>query len=651
MAQISRKKRKFLKENAERLSVADLASQTGLSERQVSRALREMGLAPKGATRALFDEGHAFHSRKWLALVALSMTLATLLIYGRAYDYPFVFDDHHAILDNHDIQKPDNLIKAFYDPDIFSDQPGRRMYRPLVTASYIINWAISGNDPGGWRPFNFVVHIGCGVVLFMLLDLMVTRRIIAALAAGAFTVHPGCIEAVVFLGARSTLMAAFFVVLSLYFFARWSLQERRAWLACAVAAFVGGLWCKENVLMLVPVYPILHWALTRSSFSELFEKRALKAFCIPLAIGVFYLIARKWMLDLPSVVLERKDRNFNEQILTQLGVWWRYLGTMLWPIWLNVQRHIPVVGSLVVSGRGFFGQPLVWLLGWMGVAGVVIAGAKNRMAFGGAFFAATILIPETVTPLNMISADRRLYMPLMGMAIIAASLFRRDRPREPSRPGVWAGCLAAAIVLYIPLSALRVGDWRTERSLFQSALRCTPKAHIAWHGLAYTYAQEYQNDKAVFYLKRALEAKENYPPSLRLLGAVLLSNNENRKALILLKEAVKREPLAQRGWYNLGLAYLKLGMLEQAERSFKKAIEQDPYYNQAYNNIGLIYESMGDYEQAVKNFAKAKKIVEETAKNLGQSAQLIPEYRKYEENLKRAGAKYRKKYGRPPPIE
>ncbi len=635
MAQLSRKKRKFLKDNAERLSVAELASRTGLSERQVSGALREMGFAPKGEARAQFDREHAFHSRRWLAIVALAFAVITVVIYGRAYDYHFVFDDHHAILDNKEIQDTQHLVQAFYDPDIFSDQPGRRMYRPLVTASYIINWAISEDDPGGWRPFNFVVHIGCGLLLFMLLELMITRRMIAALAAGAFTAHPACIEAVVFLAARSTLMAAFFVLLSLYFFARWCLQERRVWIVGAVAAFVGGLWCKENVLMLIAVYPVLYWALTRSSLSELFEKRALKGFLVFLGVGVLYLIARKWMLDLDTMVLERKDRNFNEQILTQAGVWWRYLGTMVWLIWLNVQRHIPVVGSLIISGRGFFGQPLVWLLGWIGVAGLVLAGYKNRLAFLGAFLAAVILIPETVTPLNMISADRRLYMPLIGMAIIAVSLFRRDRESEPKRPDVWAVCIGLVIVLYLPMSVLRMGDWRTERSLFQAALKYTPESHIAWHGLAYTYAQEQQHDKAKIYLRKALEVEKGYPPSLRLLGAVLLSENQDRKALDILKEAVKREPLAQRGWYNLGLAQMKLKMLDKAERSFKKAIEQDSYYQQAYNNLGLIYESRGNFEEAMKHYAKA--------------ARLVPGYKKYERNLERARSKYRKTHGQPPP--
>jgi len=565
-----------------------------------------MGAATEGAR----DEGKSpkkrLHSTGWVAALAIALAVITAVVYCRSLNYPFVFDDHHAILDNDDLQNVSNLLRSFTDPDIFSDQPGRAMYRPLVTASYILNWAIFEDKSAGWRILNMAFHVGAGLFLFLLLDLFTSRRSISALIAVAFIAHPAATEAAVFMSARSTLMAAAFVLVSMYCFTRWSIENRGVvMIAVSLVAFAMGLLCKENVVMLAIVFPVIYWAVADRTLKATFSLRASAAYVAPIIIAASFMALRKWGFDLDTAVLKRRSRTEIEQLLTQSGVWWRYFGTMLWPIWLNVYRYIEIVPSVTRSGAGLFAQPIVWIGGWVAMAMLVVINYRNRMALLGGFFAAVILIPETVTALNLLSADRRLYMPLIGIAMIVASVFRRGREIEPKYAKVWIACLVAAIACYIPLSYIRIGEWRTEKSLFESTIRNTPMSHVAWHGLGYVYGQRQEFKSAIVCLNQALSIKPSYAASLRLLGAIYLKQGRLKEALPILGRAVRYEPLAQRGWYNLGVAQMMTGQIFRAERSLMKAIEQDPHYTQAYNILGLINERMGKLDQAALYFETA----------------------------------------------
>ena len=625
MATLSKKKRDYISKNINRASIEEIAEKLGVSEAEVKREVRRMGLKTD-EDRGKHEAGRLRpHSIKWTAAVTILAALFTALIYGRALNYGFVFDDHHAILDNVPLHYMYNFSKAFTDPTLFSNQPGRRMYRPIVTASYILNYVMFDERPGGWRVLNLFFHAFNGVLLFLLLDLFISRRLVSAIIAIIFIAHPAASEAVQFIAARSTLMAAFFVLVSFYCFVAWTVVRRRGWLTGGAVALALGLLCKENVIMMLAIMPIIYWAKTSATLNETFSREAWKGYLPFIIVGVVFLLMRKWGFNLNTAVLSRPGRPLYAQLLTQAGVWWIYFVSILWPINLNVYRNIDMVKSGIIPGAGIFGQPVVWVLGWILMAALVVIGRRNRMAFLGAAFAAIILIPETVTALNLLSADRRIYMPLAGAALIVASPFwEKDEKGNGVRFKVWFGLMSASLFCYVVLSVFHISDWRTEKTLFQASIRDTPKAEISWHGLAYVFAQEHQLQRAEWCLHQSLSLRPTYAASLRLLAAIYIEENRNQDALVLLEKAVRIEPMSQRGWYNLGLAQMNLDMDTEAEKSFIEAVRQDAYYHQPHNNLGIIYQKQGRMAEAVREFAEA--------------VRLDPQNERYQLNLKRAQA-------------
>jgi len=623
MATLSKKKREYISKNINRASVEEIAERLGVSEAEVKREVRRMGIKTED-DRGEYEAGRLRpHSIKWTAAVTILAALFTALIYGRALNYGFVFDDHHAILDNVPLHYMSNFSKAFTDPTLFSNQPGRRMYRPIVTATYILNYVMFGEKPGGWRVLNLFLHAFNGVLLFLLLDLFISRRLVSAIIAIIFISHPAASEAVQFIAARSTLMAAFFVLITFYCFVAWTVERRRGWLIGGAVALAIGLLCKENVIMMLAIIPIIYWAKMSATLGETFSRAAWKGYLPFIIVGVLFLLMRKWGFDLNTAVLSRTGRPIYVQLLTQAKVWWIYFASILWPINLNVYRNIDMVRSGIIQGAGIFGQPVLWVLGWVAVAALVIIGRKNRMAFLGAAFAVIILIPETVTALNLLSADRRIYMPLAGAALIAASPFwKKDEKGNGVRFKALFGLISAALFCYVVLSIFHIPDWRTEKALFEASIRNTPKAEISWHGLAYVFAQEHELRRAEWCLHQSLSLRPNYAASLRLLAAIYIEQNRNQDALGLLQKAVRIEPMSQRGWYNLGLAQMNLGIDDEAEKSFIEAIRQDAYYHQPHNNLGIIYQKKGRYAEAVREFAEA--------------VRLDPENQRYQLNLKRS---------------
>lgn len=626
MNELSRKQKKFIIDNAGRISVDEMARQLGVTDRILRRALKDMGIDAgaeidrepprekgKSGDRRLGVVTLAAQqpSLKWIAIAAAVVIALTSIVYGRGINYPFVFDDHHAILDNIPLKNPANIIYAFFDPAIFSDQPERRMYRPIVTASYVFNMVVFKDNMIPWHLFNFIFHIANGILLFLILDYFISKKEIALIVTALFTAHPAATESVIFLAARSTIMAGTFILLSIYYFLRWSREKQNyLWLAISAASFGLGLLCKENVIMLVPLYPLIFWAATDADLSEHFDRENIIAYAVMIGIALLFMAMRTFAFDLKTAVLGRSSRPFSAQIMTQAGVWWRYFGTMFWPIWMNVYREIDLSKNLVLKGGGVFGQPNLWIIGWILMAAPVILTRRNRLAFFGAAFAVIMLLPETATTLNLLSADRRMYFPMIGLALIVASPFRRDGGIEFSAAQLkaWIALMTAILLLYIPLSIKRIGDWQTEKTLFYNSVRLTPKAYVSWHGLGFVFGQEDKLDKAELCLKQALEIDPNYGASLRLLGAIYLKQQDPAKAMPFLEKAVRVEPLAQRGWYNLGLAYMMVNDVAKGEAAFKKAVEQDKYYAQAYNNLGVIYQRQGKYEESYRQFEMAAKV-------------------------------------------
>lgn len=626
MAQISEKKLRIIKRRFGQQSIAEIAKDLNLKEKDVRQAVKTLGLeTPKdrGELKAQLAIALGDHSPRWTLAFAILALVLTFLCFGGSIHNPMVFDDHHSILDNNYIHEMGNVGEFFVNPNMFSNEPERRMYRPIVLLTYALNYAANKYNPTNWHIVNLLFHALNGFLIFLIFDMIFRSHRSALLFAALFIVHPVVSESVVYLSARSTLMAGAFLFGSIYVYLRGAKSGGAwKWTAITSSCFLVGILCKENVFMLLPIILAGEWLLgTRPS--DFISSGRWKVHAPIWVIAGAYLLFRRhgFTLPLPTLVLSRPERPFYMQLLTQAGVWLDYLGKILWPINLNTQPRVDFIKSLQwINGAGITGQPIVWLFTWAALVALVVVGRRNSLMALGVAFATIVLLPETLTAMNQAYTERRMYLPLFGMIIIVGGIYGTVTKEKYRQLTFYL--LIAAIVCMIPMSYKRVLAWRSEKALWLDSVAKAPDSEISWHGLGYVYGQDGEQAdrdkdqrarimyfrKALWALDRALLIDPQFAPSLRLKGALLLTLNKPKEALPYLEMAARREPLSHKGWYNLGLAQGQLGDSEGAIKSYRKSIALNKFYDQPHNNLAIILAGQGKYEEALKELLEALRL-------------------------------------------
>lgn len=620
MPRISKNKLKKIKREYTHKSVQEIALQLGISEREVEEAIRGFREEKEPSKRAS-DDVRAIERvpRKWLITSAVVSVLFTALCFGSSLRYPMLFDDHHSIADNHYIRSLKNIPAFFVHPEMFSNEPGRKMFRPLVSASYAINYAISELDTASYHLVNYLFHALNGLLIFSLLWRIFRSPPLAFLLSLLFIANPVCTESVVYLSARSTVMASSFLFASLYFFLCYMEDPRKTNLFVSVILFICGLLCKENLIMLPAIVFVCGELFEKSSprilpsktshskkrsflgrfGNTFFQKRLSREYPFWL-VALVYLLVRRFLLNLSSVVVSRNDRTFPEQVLTQMGVWLEYLVKIFLPVGLNNQEHFPIAKTLWASGVGLAGQPLVWAMLWVLVFWLVYSLRSKKEFLMGVFFAVLILLPETITAMNQLYNERRIYMPLFGVLLAVGAM-----SEQLSRGRIKVGIAVVCLILMSIMSVARTRVWHDEKALWFDSIRKSPNSEVNWHGLGYIYGQEGKDGKALWALKKALDNNPSYAPSLRLYGAILLKQDKAREALLYLDRATKIEKYSHKGWYNLGLALYKVGEVGKAEIAFKNAIALNQFYPLPHYMLAKVYWERGDERGALKEIEEA----------------------------------------------
>jgi hypothetical protein len=139
--------------------------------------------------------------------------------------------------------------------------------RPLVNASFAINYAIGGLNTRGYHAVNLAIHLAAALLVFGIVRRTVARTDLARLPDTAahvafataliWVVHPLTTEAVDYVTQRTELMMALFYLLTLYAAIRSAASPASPWSAIAIAACAAGMACKESMVT-APVVVVLY---------------------------------------------------------------------------------------------------------------------------------------------------------------------------------------------------------------------------------------------------------------------------------------------------------------------------------------------------------------------------------------------------------
>lgn len=103
----------------------------------------------------------------------------------------------------------------------------------------------------------------------------------------------------------------------------------------------------------------------------------------------------------------------------------------------------------------------------------------------------------------------------------------------------------------------------------------------------------------------AIRRWPGHPLGWKVLGNVLLMNENAAEALAPLTETIKLSPNDAQSQHNLGNALLALGHLAEAEASYRQALAIKPDYVQAHCNLGIALLRRGCLAEAEESYRQA----------------------------------------------
>src|SRR4030095_9655503 len=200
-------------------------------------------------------------------VIALLLSVFGFLLYANTLGHGFVMDDNLALSVN------PNVIRGIAGiGDIFT-QPYREqcfggcLYRPFTLAMFAIEWAIAPKSPFIGHLMNAIWYAATAGVLFLTLHQLVPNRniLLPLIASILFTAHPIHTEVVANIKSRDEILSLFFVLLSIFQFARWYEKRNRTSLIAAGLAFLAALLSKEGAITAIAVFPLIGWIFFRKS--------------------------------------------------------------------------------------------------------------------------------------------------------------------------------------------------------------------------------------------------------------------------------------------------------------------------------------------------------------------------------------------------
>jgi uncharacterized protein (TIGR02996 family) len=459
----------------------------------------------------------------------LVLLLAILLAYANSFHNQFHFDDFHTVTDNPAIRSLKNVPRFFVDTSMFSVLPANRTYRPVVSTSLAIDYALGR----GYVPMWF--HLSTFLLFLLLVWLMAEfygliylltepgqrtniKRApwyLALLAAAWFGLHPAMAETVNYVIQRGDLYCTLGCVAALLLYARYP-QQRRL-----------GLYLLPLILAMLSkppaaVFPVLLFAYVWFFEAEHGQWRRSAVAMLPSVFVVAALLALQSAMTpktfMPSTLSPWAYR------LVQPYVWLRYASALILPLHLNIDSDLGPIGSLfdprVLAGLAFLAALLtaIWL-----------TATRRRLypiAYGLIWFVVTEL-PTSFYPLSEVENDHRMFFAFVGLilAVVWAGWILMERLRAWLPLAKWLKPIAVALVIlalngYAYGVRVRNKVWRDEDSLWLDDVQKSPHNGRGLMIYGLTLMNKGAYPQALDYFTRALQYTPNYPALQINLGIV-----------------------------------------------------------------------------------------------------------------------------------
>ena len=158
-------------------------------------------------------------SQIWKTLICIFLTAIICAVYWQTLDHQFTnFDDNVYVTDNRHVQaglSSKSIAWAFASTHASN-------WHPLTWLSHMLDCQLYGLKPAGHHLTNVLFHIANTLLLFVVLTRMTGALWRSAFVAALFAIHPLNVESVAWIAERKNVLSAFFWLLTMWAYARYT---------------------------------------------------------------------------------------------------------------------------------------------------------------------------------------------------------------------------------------------------------------------------------------------------------------------------------------------------------------------------------------------------------------------------------------------
>jgi protein O-mannosyl-transferase len=523
-------------------------------------------------------------------------------------------------------------------------------WQPLTWMSHMLDCQLFGLRVGWHHLTSVLLHAANTVLLFVVLRRITGALWRAALVAALFGLHPLRVESVAWVAERKDVLSTFFVMLTLWAYARY-VECKRMNAECrmgtekgqrtqpsssffilhssfylfSLAFFALGLMSKPMVVTLPAMLLLLdYWPLGRMKKDEgrmqnekpggpphvsratFHVSRLLLLEKLPFVLGavVVSLLTLRggheegWMESAAQYPLASRIANATLSYA-------RYCLQMFWPASMAPYYPLPA---------GFPAGPLAGaalLLLAVSAAALWMARRRPYVVVGWLWYLVTLLpvIGLLVQMAAYSHADRYTYVPQIGLLIILVwGGWELVGHRGRTAPACAAAGVVAAIVLCIGVTRQQLGHWKDAESLFRHALAVTKDNWMAHNNLGTALYRKGQDEEAINHFQECIRLQPRYPNAHLNLGNAFHRTGRVDESIKAYEAGLKLKPNEAEAQYSLATLLIGKGRFEESVPHFEQALRVQPNYPEALNNLGTALYQLGRTSQAISQFQEALRL-------------------------------------------
>jgi hypothetical protein len=435
-----------------------------------------------------------------------------------------------------------------------------QVFRPLVYLSYAIEHSLWGMNAKGYHWTNVILHLANVALVFRLTNLLTKNYVITLITALLFAIHPMRVEAVAWVSARTEVLSAFFLLLSLLQYTQYTLSKNISKIVLSFVFFLLAFLSKPVVIAFPLVFFLVdYWQERKLSLAVLVEK--LPFLLLSIGLGTVMLMGSK-----PDDVWG------DFSLLNKIVVSSTAIAFYLLAPFVPVDANLSVAHTLPKVVNGLLPIPYyLSILFLAALVGVIFFIKKTRkdLLFAVGFVFINVIAVATIFPYGQfVIADRHAYFAHIGWFILVATAV------------VGLGNLINKQLIYGIVGIF--------------ALFCV--------------VQTFQRNKvwkeSITVWVDVVSKNPDYAYGFFGLGNSQHERKDYGRAIECFNRAIALEPKFTKAYYNRGVSLYAAGNFQAASKDFLKTLQDDMDNADAWLQVAHSFYMMKDYNKAINSYGQ-----------------------------------------------